>query len=142
MNLFSDMIRVIANVSWSADISAVLVFMIISGVWYSPLVFGKTWRNLVGLTKEQFQKRALVSLLWNAPLTFLIAANIAAFCKHFGYDTATQGMLIGYDLGLIICLFLAIQYIYEQRSFKLYGISAGHILLSMTLMGTAIGSLI
>jgi hypothetical protein len=142
MNLFSDVIRIFANVSWSADISAVLVFMIISGIWYSPLVFGKTWRNLVGLTKEQFQKRALASLLWNTPITFLIAANIAAFCKHFDYDTAVQGMLIGYDLGLIICLFLAIQYIYEQRPLKLYGISAGHVLLSMTFMGMAIGSLI
>lgn len=81
-------------------------------------------------------------MFWNLPITFILAANISAFCKHFQYTEPAQGFLIGYDMGLVVCLFLAINYLYEQRPMKLYAISAGYALVSMSTMGLVIGAIL
>ena len=99
--------------------------------------------QLVGLKPEDMTSvRARNAMFWNLPITFIIAANIAAFCKHFDYDTPAQAFLIGYDLGLVVCLFLAIHYLYEQRPLALYGITAGYTIVSMSAMGLVIGMML
>ena len=139
MDIFSDIMRVIQGISYGADIAATIVALLISMVWYRPNVFGKTWRELVGLTQEDLiSKRGRVAMLWNLPLTLFIAADIAALCKHFGYHTALQGFIMGYNLGLIICLFLGIHHLYEQRPLKLYAITAGYTIIAMSAMGMVI----
>jgi len=143
MNLLSDVFHIIANVSWGADISATVVSLVLGTIWFHPSVFGTAWMQYVNLKKEEAQSiKAKNSSIWTLPITFIIAANIAAFCKHFDYDTPAQGLLIGYDLGLIACLLIAIHYLYEQRPLGLYGITAGYTLISMSLMGLIIGAMI
>lgn len=143
MNLLSDVFHIITNISWTADITALIASVILGIIWFHPAVFGTAWMRLVNLKKEQTKNtRARMAMLYNLPITFIIAANIAAFCKHFKHDTAAEGFLIGYDLGLIICLFLAIHYLYEQRPLKLYAIVAGYTLVSMSIMGMIIGALV
>lgn len=143
MSLIFDVFHIIGNISWAADISALIVSLIIGFVWYSPYVFGTIWMGLVGLKKEDIESvKAKNSVLWTIPITFVIAANIAAFCKHFEYDTPSQGFLIGYDLGLVACLLMAIGYLYEQRPLALYGINAGYIIVSMSAMGLIIGAML
>lgn len=143
MKLLSDVLHIIANISWAADIAGMLICIVLGMVWYSSFFFGTTWRQLTGVTKESTESvKANNNMIWHIPIAFLIAANISAFCKHFGYNTAAQGGLIGYDLGLITCLFLAILYLYEQRPLALYGINAGYIIISTSLMGLAIGILV
>jgi hypothetical protein len=143
MNLISDVLHIIANISWAADISATIVSAIIGIIWYHPSVFGTTWMGLVGLKPEDMKSvKSKNAMFWNLPITFIIAANIAAFCKHFDYDTPAKAFLIGYDLGLIVCLFLAIHYLYEQRPLTLYGITAGYTIVSMSAMGLVIGMML
>jgi len=143
MNLLSDVLHIIANISWAADISATIVSAIIGIIWYHPAVFGTRWMQLVGLEPEDMKSvRSRNAMFWNLPITFFIAANIAAFCKHFDYDTPAKAFLVGYDLGLIICLFLAIHYLYEQRPLALYGITAGYTIVSMSAMGLVIGMIL
>lgn len=140
MDLFSAVLHITTNISWAADISALIVSTALGIIWFHPRVFGTAWRNLVGLKEEDTRNiRAKNAMVWNIPITFIIAANIAAFCKHFEYDTPAKAFLIGYDLGLIICLFMAIHYLYEQRPLQLYAIVAGYTIVSMSLMGLVIG---
>jgi hypothetical protein len=95
MSIFSSVLHIISNISWRADISALIASVVVGVIWYHPKVFGMMWVKLVGLKKEQIKNgRARKAMLWNIPITFIIAANIAAFCKHFGYHTAEKGFLI------------------------------------------------
>lgn len=95
--------------------------------------------KFAAIEKEKYNLKKKSAFLWHIPISFLIAANITAFCKHFKYQSAMEGALIGYDLGLLVILFLAINYIYEQRSLMLYAINAGYIIVCTSLMGLTIG---
>lgn len=143
MNLLSDVLHIMANISWAADVSATIASLVLGVIWFHPSVFGTAWLRLINLKVEDTQSvRAKNAMIWHIPLTFIIAANIAAFCKHFDYDTPAQGFLIGYDLGLVACLLMAIHYLYEQRPLGLYGITAGYTIISMSVMGLIVGTLI
>lgn len=125
MGLFSDVVHIMTNISWKADITGTVVMCVIGAFWHSDFAFGPLWRRLIGLSDETYNDGKSTNLrLLHIPVAFLITANISAFCKHFEYHTAAKGFLIGYDLGLIVCLFLAVQHIYAQRSLSLYAISA------------------
>lgn len=140
MKIFSDLLHMITNISWAADISATIVAVLIGIIWYHPSVFGTAWMNMINLRREDTNTiKAKKGLFWTLPITFFIAANIAAFCKHLGYTDPARAFLIGYDLGLIASLFMAIHYIYEQKPFTLYAINAGYTLVSMGAMGLVIG---
>lgn len=140
MKIFSDLINIITNISWAADISATIAAVLIGIIWYHPSVFGTRWMNLIRLCREDTKTiRARNGLFWTVPITFIIAANIAAFCKHLQHTDPARAFLIGYDLGLIVCLFMAINYLYEQKPFTLYAINAGYTIVSMSVMGIVIG---
>lgn len=140
MKIFSDLLHIITNISWGADIAATIVAMVIGYIWYHPSVFGTIWVKVANLSTESVSSvRAKNGFLYTFPITFVIAANITAFCKHLEYTDPARAFLIGYDLGLIACLLLAIHFLYEQRSFLHYVITAGYILVSMGAMGLVIG---
>lgn len=142
MNLFADLFHIILNISWAADMAGTIISVVIGMIWYSSAIFGNPWVELTGLKEKTGGMNRLTAMFWHIPIAFLISANIAAFCKHFEYDTPAQAFLIGYDLGLIACLLLAINYFYEQKPFKLFMINAGYVIVSMSAMGMVIGALI
>lgn len=143
MKFLFDVLDIVLNVSWVADLSGMVVAVALGFLWYHPLVFGNAWMQLSGLKQEDVKSvKAQNALLWTLPITFIIAANIAAFCKKFNFDTPEKGFLVGYDLGLIICLFMAIHALYAQQPLKLYLINAGYTLLAMSLMGIVISILV
>lgn len=137
MKLFNDLVDIVLNISWTADIAGAVVAMGIAMVWYHPRVFGTIWSQLTGRTFTTKE------LNWIMPVCFLIylflAANITAFCKHFGWQTADKGFLLGYDLGIIICFSMALVALGEQRPIKLYAIEAGFALVSMSAVGLTVG---
>lgn len=47
MDLLSSVLHIIANISWAADISALIVSTILGIIWFHPKVFGTKWRTLV-----------------------------------------------------------------------------------------------
>lgn len=140
MNFFvSQIVEVITHMSFKADISAAIVAMAITIVWYHSSIFGKTWSHLTGVKNNVKTKKALrKAMIWNFILYLFLAANMAAFCKHFQWDTIDRGFLLGYDLGLMICVAMGIQALYERRPLKLYLITAGCILLTMSAMGVVV----
>lgn len=136
---FSEIIEVITHISFKADISAAIVAMVLTVIWYHPSVFGKVWGHLTGIKNTVKNRKALrKAMIWNFVMYLFLAANIAAFCKHFQWNTIDRGFLLGYDMGLMICVALGIQAIYERRSLKLYFITAGCILLTMSAMGMVV----
>lgn len=140
MKIFTDIFHIITNISWAADLSATIVAMIIGYIWYHPSVLGTVWMRVANLKSESVNSvKAKNNFLYTFPIIFIIAANIAAFCKHLDYTDPTRAFLIGYDLGLIACLLLAVQFLYEQRNLTHYFITAGYILITMSAMGIVIG---
>lgn len=122
-----------------AFIGGVTAF-VLGGLWYSPALFGKIWAESCGLSEEQI-KTAKVSdmILKSLPLSIVAALVFAAF---LGKEIDTMfGTLAGLAAGLFwVSGSLGINYVFEQKTFRLFLVNAGYHTLQFTLYGAIIGA--
>lgn len=114
--------------------------LIIGAVWWSPLLFAKSWQQENGLSDEQLAKANPVK---NFGLSFVLAwimsYNLAFFLGT--PDTTWQwglaaGLLTG--VGWVAAMFIVIA-LFEMRSVKYIAINVGYIIVYFALIGLILG---
>jgi hypothetical protein len=118
-----------------AVIAAALATFVLGGLWYSPALFGKAWQREAGVTDEQMRtsNKALIF-----GLTFVLALVAAlVFAMFLGPRPPLQlGLGAGFAAGLCwVAASFGINYLFEQRSLKLWLINAGYHTLQFTIIG-------
>jgi|GEM_PF-4749405 len=63
MKLFSDVIHIILNISWAANIAGMVVAVSLAAFVWVPL-FGKTWLKLAGLKEENMSSNKAKNALF------------------------------------------------------------------------------
>ena len=129
------------NVNLLAVIVAAVAFFALGALWYGPL-FGKAWRNLVGITDEMIAAgpRPGQNPTWLIMgLAFAFELLIALMLGHqFAMTTpgprAMMMISVGYGLTLMAPA-LGINYLFQMRPGKLFAIDAGYFIVGMALMG-------
>ena len=123
-------------------IAAVAAFALGFG-WYTAL-FGKAWQAETGITAEQAQSNIALT----HGLAFLMMCILAyAISIYIGYhkledQTFTHGAFHGGQFALSYALpAIAIQYLYQKKSLKLYLIDASYVLAFMALEGGVLAAL-
>ena len=128
-------------VNWFAVIAATLVGFVVGFIWYGPL-FGKTWRREIGVSEEaaaQADRSGMGKIFgFTAVFQFLMAYCLVMF---FGNEvTLVTGALYGFLAGCFwVALALAVNALYEQRSWTYILINGGYWSLVFTLMGAILG---
>lgn len=131
----------LSDINFLAVIVAGVAAFALGAAWYSKALFGKGWQKDLGFTDEYLQQG-------NMAVTFglsLVAMIIMAFGMAWIMGgTATDGVsgLMG---GLMIGVFfvgtsIAINYLYQRRSLRLWAIDALYQILFLGLMGFIIGA--
>src|SRR5437868_4768018 len=69
-----DMGAAFQNLNWLAVLAATLSTFIIGGVWYSPLMCGKVWMEVTGITDEQMKASNKGKIFGLAFVLILISA--------------------------------------------------------------------
>ncbi len=117
-------------------IAAIAAFALGFG-WYTA-AFGKAWQAETGLTSEQAQS----NMAMTHGLAFLMMCVIAyAINTYVNYhDPKDQTFIHGGMHGALFALYyalpvVAIHYLYQRKSLKLYLIDAGYVLAFMALQG-------
>lgn len=114
--------------------------LVIGAVWWSPLLFAKSWQQENGLSDEQLAKANPVK---NFGLSFVLAwimsYNLAFFLGT--PDTTWQwglaaGLLTG--VGWVAAMFIVIA-LFEMRSVKYIAINVGYIIVYFALIGLILG---
>lgn len=77
MGLFS------VDVNYIAVFLAAVAGMVIGGLWYSPLLFGKLWMHLSGITEKQIIEAKKKSMTVNYVLQFIALLVMACVVAHF-----------------------------------------------------------
>ena len=119
---------------------AALAFFAIGAVWYGAL-FGKAWRQLVGITDEMAQGARegqnptwLIMLLAFA-FELLISLTLAHQYAMTGpSDRAKMMIALGYGV-MLMAPALGINYLFQMRPGKLFAIDAGYFVVGMAAMG-------
>lgn len=127
------------EVSWIAVLACGLATLGIGGLWYSPLLFARTWQREAGLSDETVRSG---NPAVRFGLTFglgLIAG--AVFALFIGDMTFLQATSAGAAVGLAwVATSFGINYLFEHRSVKLWLINGGFHALQFTVFGAIIGA--
>jgi hypothetical protein len=117
-------------------LGATLLSFLVGGIWYSAL-FQKAWQEEVGLKEKDMMNGVAMAFGGTFLLSFLSAVLM---CFVIGTEsTYVQGGVVGFYLSLFVVLAVAINYLYERRTLRLFLINAGYMMLSLIVTGMALG---
>ena len=128
------------KIKYPAVIVAALVHFIIGGLWYSPLLFGNKFLQIINWTPEQLaqiQAKGPVKELIIAFVTSVVLVYVLAhFVQYTKAKTAWGGIETAFWLwlGFIVTTQLA-TVIFEQRPLGLYLINISYQLVACALAG-------
>ena len=122
-----------------AVLAAALSSLVLGAVWYSPVLFARAWMRASGVTEEQARAANPAKTLG---VTFLLALiGSAVFALFLGPRPAPGfGAAAGFAAGLCwVAGSFGINYLFEQRSLKLFLVNGGYHTLQYTLIGLILG---
>jgi hypothetical protein len=135
-----DLGSAFAQLHWLAVLTATVLAFVIGGLWYSPLLFGKGWMAENNLTPEIAGKRNQ-GLIFGASFILLLLAAIVLAMFLGGKATAVTGLAAGLLVGVgWLATSLGVLYLFEARSFRLFAINAGYLIVTFAVMGTILGA--
>jgi hypothetical protein len=128
------------EITWLALLACGVASMIIGSFWYSPLGLGKPWMKEMGLTKEDVEKGKEKGMVKEYVLMFVgslvVAFVLSQSVEAWESATVISGMLVGFWtwLGFIAPVMLG-TVLWEEKSWKLYGINVVYWLVNLIVMG-------
>lgn len=131
-----DMTIMMLNINYIAVFLSALVFFIIGAAWYSPVLMSNLWVEELKRHHVTIQAPTTSSLTCKMLLTFgtnLLASFAMAYLVVWTNATTWQAGLM---LGKIVALGFAVTsvagvFIWESRSFKLFLIDVGYVVIGI-----------
>lgn len=127
------------EVNYLAVFLAALSGFVVGGLWYSPLLFANAWVKETGLTEEQLKSANPAKTYSLAFVLCLLASYVFAF--FLGPDAGLHnGLLYGFSVGFFwVAGSFGVNYLFEQKSLKLWLINGGYHTIQFTLVGLILG---
>jgi hypothetical protein len=128
------------KIKYPAVIVATLVHYILGGLWYSPLLFGNKFIQLINWTPEQLRQVQEQSHAKELGLAFVLSLVLVYILAHFVNYTKATTALGGIQtafwlwLGFVVTT-QAPTVIFEGRSFGLFAINVAYQLVGCALAG-------
>ena len=123
------------QVNWLAVIAAALSMFVIGGLWYSPMLFGKSWQKAAGLSDAQVAGGNLPLIF---ELAFVLSPLMATNLAFFLAGVADVGAAVGYAVaaGLGWAAFgLSVVALFERRPLAYHIINGGYLTVAFVVMG-------
>lgn len=150
-----------------AVLVAALSSFVVGFIWYNPKVFGTIWMNESGMTQEKAKNGNMLKIfgltfIYSFMLAFIMPSLVVhqmgalgmvggdptkalpsytAFLADYGdaFRTFKHGALHGFMSGIFLALpIIAINGLFEHKSWKYIAVTAGYWLVIMTVMGAII----
>ena len=127
------------SINYLAVLVAGIANMIIGGLWYSPLLFGKIWVKLMNFVKnkmEEAKNRGMTKSYIIAFLGSLIMAYVLAHFVDYADAVNASGALqlaFWLWLGFFVTVHLS-SVLWEGKSVKLYLLNIFHYLVALLVM--------
>lgn len=130
-----------SSINYLAVLAAAVSTFVLGGLWYSPLLFGKTWMQANSFTDADLQTFSKARMFgWSFFFALVMALNLAMFLA--GPTTnVTWGMAAGGLAGLgWVAMAIAIIGVFENRSWTYILINGGYMTVAFVIMGAIIGA--
>ena len=128
------------KIKYPAVIVATLVHYILGGLWYSPLLFGNKFIQLINWTPEQLRQVESQSHAKELVLAFVMSLVLVYILAHFVQYTKATNAVGGIQTAFWIWLGFVVTtqaptVIFEGRSFGLFAINVAYQLVGCALAG-------
>jgi hypothetical protein len=131
----------ISTINWLAVLVAAISNFIIGGLWYSPLMFYKSWAKEINFSDQDVKNRNMAriftfSFLWSV----VMSLNLAFYLNDKNTDAkwgATAGFLAGFGW---VAMAIFILGLFENKTLRYMLINAGYMVVSFIVMGVIIGA--
>lgn len=120
------------QINFLAALVSAIFSMILGFMWYGPMLFSNLWMKESGLTDADVKNGPGIGYLLTMVAAF-VTASVTSLLVHMLHITDVgQGALLGLTLGLgYVATTFASNYIFGQKSFKLYLIDAGYQIINI-----------
>jgi hypothetical protein len=128
------------HINYLAVLVAAILNMVIGALWYSPMLFGKSWSQAIGKKMEEMGSGGTgyaITILASLVTAYVLAYLVSKLGLH-GFWSGTQLGLVAW-LGFTATTH-ASNYAFEGKSMRLYSINLGYFLVSFLLMGGLLGA--
>lgn len=128
-------------INYFALIVAALAAMVVGSLWYSPVLFGKQWMQLRGVTPpKDGMKMPAREMALEFVATLVIAYVLDIFVIAFGAFTWQSALLLALVvwLGFYVTQLLS-EVLWEKKPFGVFLISGSMRLVSLVLMALILG---
>ena len=127
------------EVNYWAVLASGVGAMVLGAIWYN--VFSKPWLKGVGLTEAKVRAGSNMVYLWSFLAMLLIAFVLAHVVSVFEADSVEEGLVTGGWMWLgFSATTVAINYLYQLKSLKLFAIDTGYMLLVFMLSGAILAN--
>ncbi|MDN5201468.1 DUF1761 domain-containing protein [Fulvivirgaceae bacterium BMA10] len=129
----------LSNLNYLAIFIAALSTFLIGGLWYSPILFSKSWMVENGFSEEDL-KGANMPMIFGGSfvLALIMSFNLAAFLSDS--NDLVWGMTAGALAGIgWVAAAMGVTYLFERKSLKLFFINAGYHVITFIVMGAIVG---
>ncbi|HYH86512.1 MAG TPA: DUF1761 domain-containing protein [Pyrinomonadaceae bacterium] len=128
------------KINYPAVVVSAIAYWILGALWYSPLLFSRTFISLKGWTPEDVAAIQAAGAGREIAIAFasslLLAYVLAHFIKFTGAETLRAGLATGFWLWLGFVITTNLEtVIFEKRPLGLYLINNGYHLVGMLGMG-------
>jgi hypothetical protein len=116
----------------------------IGSVWYSPVLFARTWAREAGMDPNKKPDGQTMAKTFGATfLLLLVCATVldVLISNSIAGEGILHGLFIGFLGGVVATAVTAINHLFENKSLKLFLINAGYDVLGFCLMGVILAML-
>ena len=123
-----EIISAIKELNFLAIFTALIVHFLIGILWYSPLLFGKKWKEYRQTDEQPGNKMLLVGITAHVIHIFVLAVII----KLINASVPADGIVIGILLSIgFIGMTLVNEFFYSKMNFRLFLIKIGDEIISI-----------
>ncbi len=126
---------------------AIVANMILGMLWYGPMLFGKEWMRLAGVSMNPNDPNAhkeMMRCMMIAPIiTLIVALVMICFMTRMNIHTVLSGALFGFTawFGFMMPTMYN-EVLYAKKPIKLYYINVGYVLVKFVVMGAILAKFI
>jgi len=120
------------DVNYLGVLVSTLVFMVVGFIWYSPKVFFNTWVKLSGLKEEDMTGAGMA--IFGSIITALVTSFVLdLLVQATGSTDWVAGLSLGIVMSVIVAAVIASNGLYSKMGIKLYLITAGYQVITITI---------
>jgi hypothetical protein len=125
----------LTELNYLAIIVATIVYFMLGAVWYSPLMFGKSWASMQNIKMDD-KSRLPIMLSITFVLNIIVSVAMMLLVKITFINELLGGLKLGLLAGVgFSATTIGITFLYESRPFKIYLIDAGYHIAGIVIVG-------